>query len=123
MGRGTEHAKWIRAKLSAERARRGWSLEQTARAIARETGGTLTKQSFAHWETFETQPKIDQLAAWARVLGMRLEVDLVWPDEEAVSVRLPIAVAPIARDLAALRPEDLRLVSDTIARLKPDNPE
>lgn len=123
MGRGTEHAMWIRAKLQAERKRRGWSLEQTARLIAKETGDTLTKQSFHAWERFVTQPKVDQLAAWARVLGMRLEVDLVWPDEEAVSVRLPTSVAPIARDLASLRAEDLRLVSETISRLKPEETE
>ena len=119
MGVGTEHAKWLRAKLAAERQRKGWSLEQTARAVSRETGEGLSKQSFHAWEQFRVQPKIDQLAAWARVLGMRLEVDLVWPDEDIVSVRMPAKIAPLARDLSTLSESDLRLVADTIARLKP----
>lgn len=103
MGRGTDHALWLRGLLRAERERRGWSLSQCARAVAREMGkANLTKQSFTRWESFESQPRIDQFAAWARALGFRLEVDLVPADAPGVLVRVPADVAAAARELAVL---------------------
>lgn len=119
MERGAEHARWIHAKLVAERVQRGWSLQQTARAISKELGRSLAKQSYTKWESFETQPKLDELAAWARAFGMRLEVDLVWPEEDAVSARLPVSVAAIARELGLLRPAALAPISLLIEQLKP----
>jgi transcriptional regulator with XRE-family HTH domain len=120
MGSGTDHALWLRGVLIAERERRGWSLSDTARAIAREmgAGGHLSKQSLDAWEKFRAQPRIDQFSAWARALGLRLEVDLVPREEGAVSVRLPKDVADIARQIVLLAPEDRSHVVAMIDRLQ-----
>lgn len=119
MGQGTEHALWLRGVLIAERERRGWSLEQTARAIGRELGegGSLTKQSLHAWEGFKVQPRIDQMAAWARALGLRLEVDLVDPRTETVPVQVPVSLASHVREIVALPADDLRMIVDLLARL------
>lgn len=120
MAQDKDHADWMRGLLIAEREARGWSLEQTARAIARELGRpNLSKQSFTEWEAGNTQPRVDQFAAWAAALGLRLEVDLVRPGRDHVAVRLPPQIAPIARDLTMLASEDLDRVFDLVRRLKP----
>lgn len=113
-----ERAEWLRGLLIAEREARGWSLEQTARAIGREAGGGLSKQSLHAWESGAVNPKIDQFAAWAQALGLRLEIDLCRPGVDSVPVRLPARVAGIARDLSDLSNDDLRVVSELIGRLK-----
>lgn len=118
MGQGTNHALWLRSALMAERERRDWSLEQTARAIGKETGQGLSKQSLDAWEKFRVQPKIDQFAAWARVLGFRLEVDLVRPEQDTAVVRVPASLAPLVWELAALPEEDRERVSDLVRRFK-----
>lgn len=124
MGTGTEHAKWLRGVLVAERDRRGWSLSRTAREIARELRAAgadkpgLTKQSLEKWEDFTVQPKIDRFAAWARALGLRLEVDLVQRDEPTVVARLPADVADLAREIALLDDGDRAYLVETVARLK-----
>ena len=119
VGRGTDHALWLRGVLKAERIRRGWSLQETADAVAKEMGRrSLSKQALQDWEEFETQPKIDAFAAWARALGLRLEVDLVTPGDGWVSVRVPEDLATTSRQLAALPPADRQVVMDMIARLQ-----
>lgn len=118
MGSGTEQALWLRGVLKAERERRGWSLSQAARAIGRETGKGLTKQSLKAWEDFEVQPKIDQFAAWARALGLRLEVDLVQREDSTVVARLPPEVAALGREIALLDNGDRQLVADFVRRLQ-----
>lgn len=123
MGKGTEHAQWLRGLLIAERNAKKWSLEQTARAIGRETGEGLSKQSLDAWEKFRAQPKIDQFASWASVLGLRLDVQLLREGEEVVMVRLPSEVAPLARDLSALPREDRELISSLVRRLTPESSE
>jgi len=147
MGAGTHHAKWLRGVLVAERDRRGWSLSQAARAIARELqavpsdtpgrrGKGLTKQSLQAWEEFRVQPKIDQFAAWARAMGLRLEVDLAPRDESTVIARVPQDVADIAleltlvpaeerarivglaREIAKLDVDDREYIAETVRRIK-----
>lgn len=119
MGRGTDHALWLRSVLKAERLRRGWSLQQTADLIAKEMGrAKLSKQALQDWEEFVTQPKIDAFAAWARALGLRLEVDLVIPADGWVSVRVPEEVAHSSRALSALPPADRQVILDMITRLQ-----
>lgn len=120
MAQDRDHEDWMRGLLIAEREARRWTLEQTARAIARELEiPSLKKQSFTAWESGDTKPRVDQFAAWAAALGLRLEVDLVRPGRDQVTVRLPPAIAPIARDLAMLAPDDLERVYDLVRRLKP----
>lgn len=115
----TDHALWLCRVLKAEREKRKWSLQTTADAIAREAGReSLSKQSLTKWEDAETQPKMDDFAAWARALGFKLEVDLVIPEEQAVSVRVPEEVAHACRQLATLDPVDRQLVVAVISRLQ-----
>jgi transcriptional regulator with XRE-family HTH domain len=111
------HAAWLRGLLIAERNERKWSLEQTARAIGRELGRSLTKQSLNAWELGEVVPKVDQFAAWASALGLQLDLELVRPREDQVTVRLPAAIAPIARELTTLSSKDVSLISELVRRL------
>lgn len=79
----------------------------------------IPRQAIHKWEHFKTHPGIDQFAAWARALGLRLLVDLVREDEEGVNVFLPREVARVARLLTILSPEDLARVADLVHRLLP----
>jgi transcriptional regulator with XRE-family HTH domain len=119
VGRGTDHARWLRSVLKAERIRRGWSLQETADVVAREWGrDKLSKQSLQDWEEFKTQPKIDAFAAWARALGLRLEVDLVQSADPSVAIRVPIELADVCRTLSVLPPADRQVIIDMITRLQ-----
>lgn len=118
MGRGTDHARHLRGLLIAERDRKGWSLEQVARAVARELDVEhVPKQTIHGWESFRTHPRIDQFAAWARALGMRLEADLVRESDEEVVIRLPRALASPVRDLTLLSNEDRAAIVHLVDRL------
>ena len=113
-----DHTDWMRGVLVAERERMGWSLEQTARAVAHKLGrDKLTKQSLDAWERGTVDPKVRQFAAWAEALGFTLEVDLVRSGEDRAVVILPSALAATARALAELSPEDAASVSGIINRL------
>lgn len=72
----TGHSKALRLKLRAAREERGWTQQDLANRI----GEYLSKPppsiaSISMWEGFDRHPSIDTMAAWARVLGMRLVVE------------------------------------------------
>lgn len=121
MGAGTDHALWLRAQLIGARKARRWSLARAAKAIARELGKeTMSKQALQQWEAFETHPRIDQFAAWARALGLRLDVDLIDPEDERVEVRIPPDMLEIVRRLEVLDPSDRELLLPVLGRLTRD---
>lgn len=115
----SDHEGWMRRILKAERVRRGWSLARTAELVARELGrDRLTKQSLQDWEEGVTQPRVDAFAAWARALGMQLEVDLVVPHADEVPIRVPRPLAPSVLLFLSLEDEDRQAVILIIQRLK-----
>lgn len=116
----TDEAERLRQELVSERLRRGWSLEQTARAIVRHLprGTTLSRQSFHLWERGPTQLRLDQYIAWAHALGMRLDCDVVPAQEDLTIVRVPGGVVELVKELAALDDRDRGLVSALVLRLR-----
>jgi hypothetical protein len=114
VGVDVDHAAWLRDRLVAEKERRGLSLAQAAKAIARESGATLTKQSFQLWVSLETVPKLSQFDAWARAFGFRLVVDLVPRGSPEPSAE----ILELAQGIAALEEHDRRVVETVINGLK-----
>lgn len=67
------------------------------------------------WENFTRHPLIDAFAAWARVLGTRLLVDLADGDQDAVTV--PVQRADRVREFALLDDRDAAYVEDLLRLL------
>ena len=121
MGAGTDHALWLRAQLIGARKSRKWSLTRAAKAIAREMGkDSMSKQALQQWEAFETHPRIDQFAGWARALGLSLDVDLIDPADERVEVRVPPDMIELIRRMERLTLEDRELLLPLAGRLSRD---
>jgi len=75
------HSRHLRRILEDRRTTRGLSTREVAELIAEDLElGSMSYQTVRYWETYKRHPAIDRYASWARVLGMRLRVDLV--DEE-----------------------------------------
>lgn len=73
----TGHSRRLRLLLKERRLERGLSAQEVADRVAEELGKTsLSSTAIYNWERFERHPGVDAYAAWARVLGMRLHVDL-----------------------------------------------
>ena len=93
--RGTGHSKRLRTILKEARERLDLSAREVAERIAahlRDVGDTdatpPSVNTIYSWEKFERHPSISNFAAWARVLGYRLIVEL----DAADSKRHPILV-------------------------------
>lgn len=119
MGEGTEYARLLRSQLRARRQDQGLSQEEVGRRVAEDLGRDTdyTKGAVSGWERFDYHPPVDVFASWARVLGLRLRVELVDPEDRAVAVRVPPEYAALCRELAALPADDLAVVRDMIRRL------
>lgn len=74
---------------------------EVAKAIALDAGDDAPVKGtrVSNWETMERQPKIDEFAAWARAVGMRLVVELVPADSPQRAVMLHPDVAEVAKEL------------------------
>lgn len=119
MGIGTDRAVWIRSQLRAGRLARGLSQQRVADLISEDLGRprAYTKQMVSLWESFKSQPGIDVLAAWARVLGLRLDVDLVGQEDGRIPARLLPDSVPVALQFEALSDANKRLVTALISSL------
>lgn len=107
----TGHSRRLRLLLKAERNRRGWSLEKTAKLVAKEAGlGKLSKEALRLWENFERHPPIDSFAAWARVLNHRLIVEVAPADSSRIVCMLSPGVADVARAIQVATPKQKRLI-------------
>lgn len=122
MGAGTDHAIWLRRVLTAARKTRGWSLQRAATEIAREMGkASMSKQALQQWESFETHPSVAAYAAWARAMGLKLDVDLVDPKDERVEIRVPPGLVEVIRRLERLEEEDVAEILRLATRLSRDS--
>lgn len=113
----TGHSRHLRQVLRAARLEQHLSAQQVADRVAAALGrDSMSGQSVLYWEGFERHPPIDVFAAWARVLGYRLIVDLDRADNQRtpVLIRHP-EVAEIARLLDDGTPE-MRAAVATILR-------
>lgn len=116
---GGVKARRLRAELRARREALGLNVRDAAKLVGVELKDreSLSYQALSKWENDKVQPRIDQLAAWARALGLWLDVALLDPADNTVRVELPPHVVPLARLLARLSPADLELVQDMAERL------
>jgi transcriptional regulator with XRE-family HTH domain len=121
MGRGTEQAIRIRRILADRREKLGRSQQEVADAVAREIGkDSLSKQAISQWERFESQPGVDQLAGWARALGLRLSVEIVDPEDRRVSMPVRPDLVEVVSRLHDLSAGDLELITGLVRRFTPD---
>lgn len=102
----TGYSRQLRDRLRI--AREGLGLSQKAvgveiaKRLERETPYTGAVVSL--WEKFEAHPPVDTMAAWARVVGLRLVVEL----DSSTGGRVPVLLRPRAAAVARL----LDLLSD-----------
>lgn len=137
MGTGADQAKWLRERLTQARGKKGQpgfisgtEVAERVALILRKTPAwkkvgktTLTKQTISNWESDEVQPGIDEMAAWARAVNLRLWVDVYDPVEKSVETRVRVDVLRIAHELELLNPDDFRMIRDMVLRLRTQMPK
>lgn len=112
---GTERAIWLRKRLRARRKELRKTQAELAELVRAELGwDTLSKQAISQWENFQTQPTIDALAAWCRVLGLRLRVTIVEPHDDRVLTPLRRDSVEIVERFEALNEEQRAAVAATV---------
>lgn len=116
--RPTGWSRQLRERLQAAREAKGWSQQKVADEIARELGKTtFSRKSVNSYEKFVNQPPIDVMAAWARAVGLRLQVDLIDSAVERQTIAVLPVVAPMAVELERLSDSDRDLVRRLVAAL------
>ena len=116
----TGHSKALRDQLKRRRLQLDLTQADVAELIERETGRSCSGAAVSAWENFTRHPLIDAFAAWARVLGTRLLVDLADGEQDAVTV--PRQRADQVREFALLDERDARYV-ESLLRLLPQMDE
>lgn len=115
----TGWSRHLRNILKARREELGLTPQQVADRVAEELElKSLSHQAVRYWEKFERHPPIDRYAAWARVLGLMLIVELDSGDSERVTVRLqhPESVA-VARSMESLSDAKRKAIHATVMAL------
>lgn len=118
----TGHSRHLRNVLRAAREKRGLSQREVAEAVTARLSGEdkrISSTSISAYETFTRHPPINVMAAWARVLGFRLIVELDDAASQRVVVSLRPRAADVARLLDLLPDPDLAMVQGMIERLTP----
>jgi transcriptional regulator with XRE-family HTH domain len=117
----TGHSRHLREVLRARRESMKLRQQDVADRITEELelDDRLTGGAVSEWERFTRHPELPKMQAWARVLGLRLLVDL---DDEK-STRIPVLVRPenadLVREIDLLEEDDLRYLRDTVSRIAP----
>lgn len=91
------HTETLRIALREARDRLGLTQRDIAERLARDFGIEVTDSAVGNWERMEREPTIAEFAAWARVVGLRLVVEV----EPAQSPRRAVMVAPELAEVAA----------------------
>lgn len=96
----TGHSRQLRERLRVAREGVGLSQKAVGVEIAARLGREkpYTGAVVSLWEKFEAHPPIDTMAAWARVVGLRLVVEL----DAANGARVPALLRPRAAAVARL---------------------
>lgn len=118
----TGHSRHLRNVLRAAREKRGLSQREVAEAVTARLSDHdkhISSTSISAYETFTRHPPINVMAAWARVLGFRLIVELDDAASQRVVVSLRPRAADVARLLDLLPDPDLAMVQGMIERLTP----
>jgi transcriptional regulator with XRE-family HTH domain len=129
------HTVDLRERLRARREAKKMSRAEVARLISNDrifnedadriaaTGAERPKTQYgetavANWELLYNHPPISAYAAWARVLGMRLHVELADAGVKQTAVLMPDEAREAAEALRDVAPADLELVRDLALALK-----
>lgn len=118
----TGHSKKLRDRLRAARKSRGLTQQQVCDLIMERMPDWygrdvhVADSTLSSWEKFQRHPPVDVMACWARVLGLRLIVEL----DDAKSTRVPVLLHPktaeVARVLDNLSEDDFKWVVETVRR-------
>lgn len=115
------HSRHLRGVLRAAREKLGWTQQQVADKISDrlQLEKPLSGSSVSEWERFGRHPAVNLMSAWARVVGLRLLVDL----DSARGDRIPVLVRPRSTDLVRaidlLSDEDQTTVRNIVSLMKP----
>lgn len=115
------HSKHLRAVLRAARERMNLTQQEVAERITEMLAleRPLSSSSVSEWERFGRHPAVNVMSAWARVVGLRLVVDLDSSRGERIPVMLRPAASELARAIDLLSDEDRDLVRQMVSRMKP----
>lgn len=117
----TGHSRHLRGVLRAARVKAGLTQQQVADRITErlQLEQPVSGSSVSEWERFGRHPSVSVMAAWARVLGLRLIMDL----DSGTGGRLPVLVRPQSADLCRtidlLSDEDQATVRSVVSLMKP----
>lgn len=122
----TGHSRHLRELLRGLRAEAGLTQQQVADRITSRLNleRPLTSAAVSEWERFGRHPPINVMAAWARVLGRRLVVQIDDASGDRVSVLLRRESADLARTLDQMSGPDAREVlevAQAFARLSSED--
>lgn len=115
------HSRHLRGVLRAAREKLGWTQQQVADKITDrlQLEKPLSGSSVSEWERFGRHPAINVMSAWARVVGLRLLVDL----DAGTGNRIPVLVRPRSADLCRtidlLSDEDQQTIKNVVTLMKP----
>lgn len=114
----TGHTEMLRERLKAARLDKGMKQQDVADRVARRLGlDSLRDTTISNWETMTREPRIDEFAAWARAVGMRLVVDL----DDGGSTRMGILVerrhAELLKAIDRLPIEHIELLETLVQEL------
>ena len=111
------HSRALRHQLREKRESLGLSQEEVGRRVAAmlDTKAEYGRAAISNWERFKKHPSIDAFAAWARVLGVRLLVDIVEDTNNVIQVAPERAEK--AREYALLDDRDAAYVDELLSIL------
>lgn len=114
----TGKSRHLRQLLKKRRDELGWSAQRVADKVAEEIGRkSLSGESVRQWEQFISHPSIDKYAAWCRVLGMRLVMEVVDDSSDRVVALLDPQVADLARALDMASAADRTMLRQMMERM------
>jgi transcriptional regulator with XRE-family HTH domain len=113
----TGYTRMLRERLRAARIARGMTQKDVAVEVQRRTGRTCGDTTISNWETMARNPLVDEFAAWARAVGMRLVVDLEPEGSQRIPVMLDRDSAELAKAIDQLPPEKRAAVQAIVDQL------
>lgn len=121
MPESSGQSRHLRQVLRAAREANGWTQQQVADKITDrlQLERPLSGAAVSEWERFGRHPAINVMAAWCRVLGRRLIVQLDESTGERIAVLLRPSTADLARAIDLLSDADRALVQSMVDRMKP----
>lgn len=115
------------AELTERRAERGLKAEDVARSLRESEDDAAADAPMRgtriwNYEKMDREPRIDEFAAWARAVGMRLIVELEPADSPRKAVMMSPEKADLAKTLDRLDPastEDATTIAEALIDMSP----